>query len=414
MYNNIFFKKKGVISMKKKLIIKIGCILILGTLLFPSVYANVYRTKAVDSENDRNIDSSIKEVVTITLETFDQDENDFKKDKIAELTITEAQIIKNELLRIEEEYESEEKIRKQIDLLHNAGLLPEYMILDDYITVLNRMKNIYDYNGYLPQAKVGYIFTGPSIMSTLAIGGQTYQLETLFGDILRYYFDITLLDIQNDNIFNGTHLHSSAYAGPVYVGFSPSASFITTLGLVFSGPEFIYSPFINIRVVFAGAHLSGTIFECANPIPIFDWHLNVALLGVVILQNNIQPATPYDIDGPKAGQTNKEYTFSTSTVDMEGDDIYYKFKWGDGTVSDWIGPYKNSEEVKTNHKYDKENKYDIKIRAKDSEGYKSDWSDEFTINIVNGKNKNFQKNNLYFYQIIQEFSFLDKIFLKLF
>ncbi|UCD12958.1 MAG: hypothetical protein JSW60_05165, partial [Thermoplasmatales archaeon] len=56
---------------------------------------------------------------------------------------------------------------------------------------------------------------------------------------------------------------------------------------------------------------------------------------------NAPPEKPEQPDGPSEGITDIEYTFSSSTTDPEGDKIYYKFEWGDGTDSEWVGPYES-------------------------------------------------------------------------
>jgi len=48
------------------------------------------------------------------------------------------------------------------------------------------------------------------------------------------------------------------------------------------------------------------------------------------------PSTPA---GPAGGDTNTMYVFSTGgSVSSAGDSVVYRFHWGDGTVSEWVGP----------------------------------------------------------------------------
>ncbi len=97
---------------------------------------------------------------------------------------------------------------------------------------------------------------------------------------------------------------------------------------------------------------------------------------------NEPPETPDAPIGPNEGSTGVKYSFSSSTTDPEGDKIYYKFDWGDGTVSDWLGPYESAEIAKGYHIWEEENLYEVKVKAKNEPGGDSQWSNSSTINIL--------------------------------
>jgi hypothetical protein len=44
----------------------------------------------------------------------------------------------------------------------------------------------------------------------------------------------------------------------------------------------LISPFIEMKVLFAGVHFTVRIFENSTAVTLFDWHINVALMGVLI------------------------------------------------------------------------------------------------------------------------------------
>lgn len=276
--------------MKDKCSMKIVCIVLAAVILFPTVIGNIS-----EHANNKEIENSLKELNKKERVSFYLETSDGKKRHTNELSFDEAKSIRNQLLKIEKEYHSEEKIRKQMEVLHENDLLPESIAFDDYMNRLNTIKRVFGFDEKKLQGKnvqpqqllnTEFIFSGPSIESTFTLGGQTYQLQLLVGDLLNYYFDIELFDYQDNDTLNGTHFHSSAYSGPVFVGISPAAAFITTIGVIISGPAFIYAPFVSIRVLFSGLHISATIFECENPISVFDWHLNIALMGVLVYQSN--------------------------------------------------------------------------------------------------------------------------------
>ncbi len=103
-------------------------------------------------------------------------------------------------------------------------------------------------------------------------------------------------------------------------------------------------------------------------------------MGSVTTSN--PPATPSIPSGPTHGVQNVEYTFSTSTSDPDGDQIYYMFNWGDGTLSTWLGPYSSGLTVSASHSWSVIGSYDVIVKAKDTNGATSDWSQPHTITIV--------------------------------
>jgi hypothetical protein len=92
-----------------------------------------------------------------------------------------------------------------------------------------------------------------------------------------------------------------------------------------------------------------------------------------------QPDTP---TGPTKGSLNREYTFSTRATDPDGDQIYYKWDWGDGQSSDWLGPYTSGLTVQASHTWTQLGTYELKVKAKDINEATSDWSEPLTITIV--------------------------------
>jgi len=87
------------------------------------------------------------------------------------------------------------------------------------------------------------------------------------------------------------------------------------------------------------------------------------------------PDKPLPPNGPKVVKVGKEAEFTTTTTDPQGDDIFYMWDWGDGTYSDWIGPFHSGEEASANHTWNQRGKYEIRIKAKDEHGYENpEWS----------------------------------------
>jgi len=92
----------------------------------------------------------------------------------------------------------------------------------------------------------------------------------------------------------------------------------------------------------------------------------------------IRPSIP---NGPTGGKIVEEYTYSTSTTDPNGDQIYYLFDWGDDTDSGWLGPYNSGEEIEASHIWTEKGSFEIKVKAKDIHGSESDWSDPLSVSM---------------------------------
>ena len=96
---------------------------------------------------------------------------------------------------------------------------------------------------------------------------------------------------------------------------------------------------------------------------------------------NSPPDVPDKPTGPATGNIGVEYTFTTSTTDPESSDVFYMVSWGDA-VSDWLGPYSSGETVIFKHTWTVIGDYNITVKAKDSEGVESGWSEDSLITIL--------------------------------
>jgi len=100
----------------------------------------------------------------------------------------------------------------------------------------------------------------------------------------------------------------------------------------------------------------------------------------------LPPVTP-TITGPSSGKVNTEYPYTSSTTDPEGDQVFYWFDWADGTNSGWLGPYNSGVTCEAKHTWTAKNNYNIKVKAKDTNGAESDWSDPLPITMPYTFNK---------------------------
>ncbi len=99
-----------------------------------------------------------------------------------------------------------------------------------------------------------------------------------------------------------------------------------------------------------------------------------------IAPEDIPPLKPA-IDGPTKGKVDKIYTYTASTSDPDGDKLYYLFDWGDGNFSGWLGPYNSGETVNVSYSWSTKGNYEIRVKAKDTYGMESEWSDPLPVSM---------------------------------
>lgn len=87
---------------------------------------------------------------------------------------------------------------------------------------------------------------------------------------------------------------------------------------------------------------------------------------------NQPPNTP-TITGQTKGKIKVATEYNFTTIDPNGDDVYYFINWGDDTNSSWIGPYQSGDLITKSHTWSKKGTYIIKAKAKDIFGNESDW-----------------------------------------
>ena len=121
------------------------------------------------------------------------------------------------------------------------------------------------------------------------------------------------------------------------------------------------------------------------------------------------PDKPAKPTGPISGKAGKEYTYSTSTTDPDGDQVYYKWYWNDkiNETSDWIGPYDSGGTADASHIWNEKGDYIIRVKAKDVHGEESEWSDPLPITMP--KTKTINPFILFLERLIERFPILEQI-----
>jgi VCBS repeat-containing protein len=101
----------------------------------------------------------------------------------------------------------------------------------------------------------------------------------------------------------------------------------------------------------------------------------------ITVQPNAPPLKPQRPTGPATGKVRIEYTYNATTTDPNNHQLSYQWDWGDGTTSGWLGPYDSGELTQAKHTWTKKGSYGIKVKAKDSYGAESNWSESLPITM---------------------------------
>jgi PKD domain len=143
--------------------------------------------------------------------------------------------------------------------------------------------------------------------------------------------------------------------------------------VVINQPENTYrpSPRLQLDTMFYWQIVARNSQQETNQSPI--WSFTTA--------DDSPPFAPVILNGPPAAGPGIDLEFATVAPDPEGDQVYYQWDWGDGNISEWLGPYAFGEQTKTYHQWAQNGSYDIKAHARDPLGKESDWSSIFHIAI---------------------------------
>ena len=146
--------------------------------------------------------------------------------------------------------------------------------------------------------------------------------------------------------------------------------------LIIGGFEYNDVKLVSVQQTTDGGYILGGGADEINS-PYLDYYL----MKIDIIDDN--PPDKPELDGPSSGRIYAEHTFTASTTDPDGDDVYYIFDWSDNSNSDWLGPYKSGEEITVSHRWTTFEIWDglIRVRTKDVHNVMSEWSDpiEFTV-----------------------------------
>ncbi|MFH1892178.1 MAG: PKD domain-containing protein [Candidatus Zixiibacteriota bacterium] len=100
----------------------------------------------------------------------------------------------------------------------------------------------------------------------------------------------------------------------------------------------------------------------------------------IYINPNLAPSTPDAASGSDSIVVDRSFTYSTSTTDPEGDQVYYMWDCGDG-VSGWLGPYDSGEQMNYDHSWATAGDYSVIVKSKDEWDNESAWSEAVTVSV---------------------------------
>jgi hypothetical protein len=98
------------------------------------------------------------------------------------------------------------------------------------------------------------------------------------------------------------------------------------------------------------------------------------------LSTNEPPEKP-EISGPSAGKSGQTYEYTAVTSDYDNDHVYYRFDWGYENVTNWLGPFNSGDSCKASYSWSEKGSYSIKVKARDTAGFESEWSDPLPVSM---------------------------------
>jgi len=280
-------------------------------------------------------------------------------------------------------------------------------------------------------------------------GGEDNNIDDKRGAIAYFYYDIVENEVINiDKIENeGEYYTTSGTFAPdngdnsnlendAKVWFKITNNYIPPQAQIsYNGVQSTKHP-INFYASISGGmspykyHWNfgdGTTSSEKNPIHVYtspgEYEITLTVTdkfennGVDTVENfkvveNIPPEKPVKPRGPNEIQKGVLYYYSSSSEDSEEDEIYYMFDWGDGTYSEWIGPYESGEECEASHSWSTKGDYQIKVISKDEFGAESEWSKPLSISMPRNKLSNNLLLNV-IEKIIHSYPILERILIHL-
>jgi parallel beta-helix repeat protein len=122
-----------------------------------------------------------------------------------------------------------------------------------------------------------------------------------------------------------------------------------------------------------------------TPYDIYNWneitaHDYYPFMNQIKVPNDTPPII-VSISGSHYRKPGAEDKISVEVADSEGDAVYCKYDWGDGQVTDWVGPGFTWDNISATHSWTKKSSFSVKVKLKDASGAETPWSSPFIVTI---------------------------------
>jgi len=97
---------------------------------------------------------------------------------------------------------------------------------------------------------------------------------------------------------------------------------------------------------------------------------------------NNPPVTPLKPSGPLFIEPGVSYSFESMSYDNDGDQIRYRYNWGDGNLSDWSTFLSSNETITMIHQWLDISNFTITVIAQDELGLNSSWSESVIVTCM--------------------------------
>jgi hypothetical protein len=75
------------------------------------------------------------------------------------------------------------------------------------------------------------------------------------------------------------------------------------------------------------------------------------------------------------------HDYTCTATDAEGDEFWYMYDWGNGSISDWLGPYNSGDDCIQSYSWNSLGTYSVKVKARDIWNYETPWSPVTEVNV---------------------------------
>jgi hypothetical protein len=213
-------------------------------------------------------------------------------------------------------------------------------------------------------------------------------------EINKIYFDASLLQVNSvteGNIFDGYNtLFHPGTINNIAGSITNVYNLIIGQGNVSNIGSLITISFTTIEnndtssLILSGVDISD---EFGN-IPVNVYNGSVTVLGSGDENppggenGNNSPVTPSTPVGPSSVETGDEYVFETSSFDVDGDNISFRFDWGDGNFSNWSEYVDSNVSISMSHSWTYASFVEVRVIAQDESGLNSSWSLPLNVTVI--------------------------------